>query len=69
VPKKKKLKKFTAISAVKAASRAGLGTPPKAKGCFLSILHPHRQQLPPSAARGNQKHGKKDKHKPNPPAI
>lgn len=31
VPKKKKLKKFTATSAVKAASRAVLGTPPPVK--------------------------------------
>jgi len=31
VPKKKKLKKFSATSAVKAASRAVLGTPPPVK--------------------------------------
>jgi hypothetical protein len=31
VSKKKKLKKFTATSAVKAASRAVLGTPPPVK--------------------------------------
>jgi hypothetical protein len=31
VPKKKKLKKFRATSAVKAASRAVLGTPPPVK--------------------------------------
>jgi hypothetical protein len=31
VPKKKKQKKFTATSAVKAASRAVLGTPPPVK--------------------------------------
>jgi hypothetical protein len=31
VPKKKKLKKFTATSAVKAAARAVLGTPPPVK--------------------------------------
>jgi len=31
MPKKKKLKKFSATSAVKAASRAVLGTPPPVK--------------------------------------
>jgi hypothetical protein len=31
VPKKKKLRKFSATSAVKAASRAVLGTPPPVK--------------------------------------
>jgi len=31
VPKKKKLKRFTATSAVKAASRAVLGAPPPVK--------------------------------------
>jgi hypothetical protein len=31
VPRKKKLKKFSATSAVKAASRAVLGTPPPVK--------------------------------------
>ena len=31
MPKKKKLKKFTATSAVKAAARAVLGTPPPVK--------------------------------------
>jgi hypothetical protein len=47
VPKKKKLKKFRATSAVKAASRAVLGTPPPVKRAE-NKKHARKEKYKPS---------------------